>query len=263
MLNHKFTAREAGVILLLVAVILGYFYYYVVYQYFEDQIAKYDTSDLDDEITLEQAKLVRLNKMKNELENGEVSDSELGVYNNQSEELLALANILDGKASDISLTWGDPELDGTIVRRDVTVSFNTGNFEEAGEIIKEIADCEYTLLIVDISMKETTIKDEVEIDVTTTPTPTVAVTADENTDAEEGDVDSDTADVAVTQSTTTTQTVTYETSVTAVSLTIRFFETTDGATNLNGLVQPEAEVTIEDDDDMLPSTEELNEEING
>ena len=41
MLNHKFTAREAGVILVLVAAILGYFYYYVVYQYFEDPEGTY------------------------------------------------------------------------------------------------------------------------------------------------------------------------------------------------------------------------------
>lgn len=264
MLNHKFTAREAAVILILVAVIIGYVYYYVVYQYFEDEVARYDTADLEDEVSLEQAKSIRLNKMKNELENGNVSDSELGVYNNQSEELLALANILDGKASDISLSWGDPELNGTIVRRDVTISFNTGNFEEAGEIIKEIADCEYTLLIVDLSMNESTTTNEVEIDVTTTPAPTVAVTTDENTDTEEGADDSDVDVTPATQNTTTTQTVTYETAVTSVSLTIRFFETTDGATNLNGLVQPAAEVVIDDDDDdSLPSTDELNEEING
>ena len=43
MLNHKFTSREAAVILILVAVILGYFYYYVVYQNFEAELAKYDT----------------------------------------------------------------------------------------------------------------------------------------------------------------------------------------------------------------------------
>ena len=265
MLNHKFTAREAGVILVLVAAILGYFYYYVVYQYFEDQIAQYDIAELEDEISVEQAKTARLNKMKNELENGEASGSELGVYNNQSEELLALASILDGKATDISLSWSDPELNGTIVRRDVTISFNTGNFEEAGEIIKEIADCEYTLLIVDLTMNETSFEQVVEVDVTTTPTPAV-VADDENTDVNADSVENpDSTEVvdADQQNVTTTQTTTYVSSVTSVSLTIRFFETTNGAVNLNGLTQPAPVVEEEEEDDGLPSTAELNEQING
>ena len=264
MLNHKFTAREAGVILVLVAAILGYFYYYVVYQYFEDQIARYDTTDLEDEITTEQAKTARLTKMKNELENGEDSGSELGVYNNQSEELLALASILDGKATDISLSWGDPQLNGTIVRRDVTVYFNTGDFEEAGEIIKEIADCDYTLLIVDLSMNESTYEQAVEVDVMTTPTPSI-VAADENTDVSADSEDaSENADAATDlQTVTTTQSYTVVSSATSVSLTIRFFETTEGSVNLNGLIQPEPEVEEEVEDDGLPSTAEINEQING
>ena len=64
MLNHKFTSRDAAVILILVAVILGYFYYYVVYQSFETELAKYDTIEVEDEIAMEEAKAIRLAKMK-------------------------------------------------------------------------------------------------------------------------------------------------------------------------------------------------------
>lgn len=248
MLNRKFTAREAAVILILVAVILGYFYYYVVYKYFEDQMAMYDVVQVQEDIDLEQMKVARLQKMKEDLENEGPSASVLGVYNNQSEELSAIAGILEGKATDITMTWGDPTLNGKIVRRDVVLSFNTGNFEEAGDIIKEIADCEYTLLIVDMSLAETEVKEDVEVP--STP----VVPADEET---EGETDVD-AEVSA-----QTQTVTVSKKVTNVMITIRFFETTEGADNLNGLSQPASEISIDDDDSLVPSTDELNEQING
>ena len=75
MLNRKFTAREAAVILILVAVILGYFYYYVVYQNFEAELARFDVAQVQDEIELEQMKVARLQKMKEDLENEGPSDS--------------------------------------------------------------------------------------------------------------------------------------------------------------------------------------------
>lgn len=253
MLNRKFTAREAAVILILVAVILGYFYYYVVYQYFEDQMAKYDLAQVQDDIDYEQMKVARLQKMKDDLENEGPSDSILGVYNNQSEELSALAGILEGKATGINMDWGDPELNGSIVRRNVTISFSTGSFEDAGDLVKQIADCEYTLLIVNMSMDETEIEEDVEVPASST---TLADGLDAVAEGEEG------ADTLIAEN-PQTETVTVTKKVTSVTLTIRFFETTDGAVNLNGLTQPTPEVTPAVDDDGLPSTAELNEQING
>ena len=253
MLNHKFTSREAAVILILVAVILGYFYYYVVYQNFEAELKKYDTMDVEDEIATEEAKAIRLAKMKEELEAGEASTSILGVYNNQSEELSVLAGILEGNAIDISMNWSDPELNGTVVRRDVTISFTTGNFDEAGELIKQIADCEYALLIVDMSMDESEIEKEVEVAATGT---TLSDDLDAVAEGEEG------TDTLVAEE-PQTETITVTMKATTVNMTIRFFETTDGAVNLNGLTLPETEETNEEDEDGLPSTEELNDQING
>lgn len=253
MLSRKFTAREAVVILVLVAAILGYFYYYVVYQYFEDQKAQYDVAQVQDEIDYEQLKVARLQKMKQELENEGPSESVLGVYNNQSEELSALAAILENKATGISMNWSDPQLDGKIVRRDVTISFNTGNFKDAGDIIKEIADCEYTLVIVDLSMDETETEEDVEV-------PVASTVATEEVDVVNEGAEGDDPVIA---SQSQTEIVTVTKKVTSVSLTIRFFETTDGAANLNGLIVPNDDPVTSDDDDNLPSTAELNEQING
>ena len=253
MLSRKFTAREAVVILVLVAAILGYFYYYVVYQYFEDQMAQYDVAQVQDDIDYEQLKVARLQKMKEELENKDPSDSILGVYNNQSAELNALAAILENKATDISMSWSDPQLDGRIVRRDVTISFNTGSFAEAGDIIKEIADCEYTLVVVDLSMDETETEEDVEVPVAST---VATEDVDVATEGAEGDD-------PVTDSQSQTETVTVTKKVTNVYITIRFFETTDGAVNLNGLIVQNDDPVTAEDDDGLPSTEELNDQING
>ena len=191
--------------------------------------------------------------MKETLESEGPSDSELGIYNNQSEELSALADILEGKATGINMNWGDPELNGSIVRRDVTISFSTGSYEDAGDLVKQIADCEYTLLIVNMSMDETEIEEEVEVAASST---TLADGLDAVAEGEEG------ADTLIAEN-PQTETVTVTKKVTSVTLTIRFFETTDGAVNLNGLTQPTPEVTPTVDDDGLPSTAELNEQING
>ncbi len=251
MLNHKFTSREAAVILILVAVILGYFYYYVVYQNFEAELAKYDTMEVEDEIATEEAKAIRLAKMKEELEAGNANPSILGVYNNQSEELSVLAGILEGNATNITMSWSDPQLNGTVVRRDVSISFTTGSFDNAGDLIKQIADCEYALLIVDMSMDENENVTEVEVE--------VPQTTEASTDLESEDVATETEAVP----TATPATTTVVNKQTTVYLTIRFFETTNGAANLNGLTQPTPTVAVEEDDDGLPSTAELNEQING
>ena len=251
MLNHKFTSREAAVILILVAVILGYFYYYVVYQNFETELAKYDTMEVEDEIATEEAKAIRLAKMKEELEAGDANPSILGVYNNQSEELSALADILEGNATNISMSWSDPQLNGTVVRRDVSISFTTGSFDDAGDLIKQIADCEYALLIVDMSMDENESVTEVEVE--------APQTTEAPADVEGEDVATET-ETAPTETPATTTIVKKETTV---YLTIRFFETTNGAANLNGLTLPAPTVAVDEDDDGLPSTAELNEQING
>ncbi len=251
MLNHKFTSREAAVILILVAVILGYFYYYVVYQNFEAELAKYDTMEVEDEIATEEAKAIRLVKMKEELEAGDANPSILGVYNNQSEELSVLADILEGNATNISMSWSDPQLNGTVVRRDVSISFTTGSFDDAGDLIKQIADCEYALLIVDLSMDENKNVTEVEVE--------VPQTTEASTDLEGEDVATETEAVP----TATPATTTVVNKQTIVYLTIRFFETTNGAANLNGLTLPAPTVAVDEDDDGLPSTAELNEQING
>ncbi|GEM_PF-795671 len=264
MLNHKFTAREAGVILLLTAVIIGYVYYYVVYQYFENEVKRFDVTEVEDEIELERAKAIHLQQMKEELENEESSDAVLGIYNNQSAELLALADILEGKATGISLDWGDPVLDGTIVRRDVSISFTTGSFEEAGNIIKEIADCEYSLLVVDMSMSE--IKEYATVPAEsqeTAPAETEAVDAEAAEPAEPAETAADdaAADTSEGQTEANSETVIVN-KITTVTMTIRFFETTEGAENLNGLVEEEVPVETDSYDDGLPSTEDLNEELN-
>ena len=264
MLNHKFTAREAGVILLLIAVVIGYVYYYVVYQWFENQVASYSTLEIEDEILLEEQKAFKLKKMQAELENGNDNTSILAVYNNQSAEILALNDILVGNANYISITWSDPELTGTIVRRDVTISFTADSYEEAGDLIKAIADCEYTLLIVDMSMNEDSVATIIQPEVTPTPEPDEVPADIEATEEGETDVDTaETAEVEEAPQPTATVTPLVGKKATYVTITVRFFETTDGASNLNGLVQPAPVVTIDDDDDGLPSTAEINDQING
>jgi hypothetical protein len=53
-MKHSFTARELILICIAAVMALGIFYYEAVYKAFTESAAKYDTAQLEDELTLAQ-----------------------------------------------------------------------------------------------------------------------------------------------------------------------------------------------------------------
>lgn len=153
MLNHQFTTREKILILVCSIIALAIFYYQFAFSGFQSQLAQYDTTDLQDQVMIEETRAMNLNQMKQDIASasGE-SFGEIAVYNNQSNEIQALNDILSGRATAISITWNQPTLTDLTVRRDASISFSATSYATVREILTDLSNCKYRLIINDVSL---------------------------------------------------------------------------------------------------------------
>ena len=157
MLKYKFSNRE--IILLLIAVMLGLglVYYSVILKSYNENVAKYDTANLETELAISDSKLAKYQDMKNYIEQYEdVYVGSVVSYDNNVNLFYNFSDVLDGKVKGINITVGDPIELETIVRRDVTISFIANNNEIVNNILSYFEDCEYRVIInkVQVSSKE-------------------------------------------------------------------------------------------------------------
>ena len=157
MLKYKFSNRE--IILLLIAVMLGLglVYYSVILKSYNENVAKYDTANLETELAISDSKLAKYQDMKNYIEQYEdVYVGSVVSYDNIVNLFYNFSDVLDGKVKGINITVGDPIQLETIVRRDVTISFIANNNEIVNIILSNFEDCEYRVIInkVQVSTKE-------------------------------------------------------------------------------------------------------------
>lgn len=196
--NHKISIKEVLIILSLLVLIIAYLYYALFWTNYKRQLSLNSDIDLQSQIEVEQIKAASLANMRSEMENASNDNlGEIAIYNNQSNEIRVLSNILRS-ADNISITWNNPVFDGSIVRRVSDVDFVVESYSEALDIINSIYNCEYRLIINRISIDGREGVDEIF-------------------DQETGD------------------SVLVNTPIN-VSLTITFFETTVGSDNTAGLV---------------------------
>ena len=157
MLKYKFSNRE--IILLLIAVMLGLglVYYSVILKSYNENVAKYDTANLETELAISDSKLAKYQDMKNYIEQYEdVYVGSVVSYDNIVNLFYNFSDVLDGKVKGINITVGDPVELETIVRRDVTISFIANKNEIVNNILSNFEDCEYRVIInkVQVSTKE-------------------------------------------------------------------------------------------------------------
>ena len=157
MLKYKFSNRE--IILLLIAVMLGLglVYYSVILKSYNENVAKYDTANLETELAISDSKLAKYQDMKNYIEQYEdVYVGSVVSYDNIVNLFYNFSDVLDGKVKGINITVGDPIELETIVRRDVTISFIANNNEIVNNIISNFEDSKYRVIInkVQVSTKE-------------------------------------------------------------------------------------------------------------
>ena len=148
MLKYKFSNRE--IILLLIAVILGLglVYYSVILKSYNENVEKYDTSNLQIELSVADAKLVKYEDMKEYIEKNEnVKVGSVVSYDNLVNLFANFTDVLDKKVTNISLTLNDPvELDG-VVRRKANISFVADNNDIVNNVLSNIIDSDYRVVV--------------------------------------------------------------------------------------------------------------------
>ena len=157
MLKYKFSNREIILLLIVVMLGLGLVYYSVILKSYNENVAKYDTANLETELAISDSKLVKYQDMKNYIEQYEdVYVGSVVSYDNIVNLFYNFSDVLDGKVKGINITVGDPVELETIVRRDVTISFIANNNEIVNNILSNFEDCEYRVIInkVQVSTKE-------------------------------------------------------------------------------------------------------------
>ena len=151
-LNYSFSKREIALILILILVLVGLLYYRFVYLGISDQVDQYNTADLESQLQLEQLQLIEWQKMQDEIDNiGQVSTSSLETYDNQKQEINLLNDIFEPVIR-YNFSFEKPVAIIDTVRRNVTVSFTTIDYNSALEIISQLHSSKYRVLLRDISI---------------------------------------------------------------------------------------------------------------
>ena len=191
MLNREFSAKEKLLLLIAAVLALGLFYYNFVYKFFQSQYALYDTAKIEDELLIEQSKSTRISQMKQIIEEskGKVK-GDLSVYNNQSAEIIEMGMSFDEDADNVSISWSEPVMSGTIIRRDVNITFHCRSYENFKNVLKKMSEMKYRCLIGNVAVSD-------------------ANTRESNGIASSGDINA--------------------------SISVRFFETSEGAVSLAGV----------------------------
>lgn len=136
--------------MLLLILLTGW--YVGIYSPIQERIEAADTTDLEDAIAMEQVKSARIKSMQAEIQENKDADAPMvPSYNNFKEELEEL-NRIHGQAYDFLFTFNEPEVNGTNIRRSVTVNCSAEDYDAAVEMMREILQGPYRSLIYNISM---------------------------------------------------------------------------------------------------------------
>lgn len=189
MLNRKFTLRETILILIAAILALGIFYYQVIVKNYNEAKVIYNVSSLEDEMTILTAKASRKKTMEDYIsKHDDEVVGEVAVYNNLANEIEALSSIFDEKVENVSINWNEPTVSDKTVRRNANINVKVSSYDQAKQIVKDIANLKYRCIITQLSM---------------------------STDSDSSLNKTDTVNL---------------------SMTVTFYETTEGSTNTSGLV---------------------------
>ena len=152
-LSRDFTLKEKLLLLLLGLVLVGLAYYQFVDQPVRSKIesARAEADSLSMELKTVEAKLERMHRMRDELEDVTAggSASEMGSYNNSKEEYTVLNDIL-GSALKYSITFANVTRDNDQIRRNFTFQFTSDDYDAMERMIGELLDNHYRCLIGDL-----------------------------------------------------------------------------------------------------------------
>lgn len=154
MMNRKFTAREAWLLLLLSVMLLALFYYLALYRPVNLEVERCAALQVpvEEDLELQMMKATRKKKMVDELENApEKQQGELLPYNNIKNEITDLYEALS-LAATYNLSFSEAVASGNIVRRDISISFQADTYQKVRSILEQMHSSPYRCILKDLSI---------------------------------------------------------------------------------------------------------------
>ena len=148
MLTYKFSRREKAMLLLLAIALLAVAWYFLVFQSANDQITKLDSqiSEVQSEISVEQARVARLNKMEQSIEEHKAAHSRKMTIPNYDniENVMAELNGIMEDTNTYTLTFGDLDRESSeYIMRPVKIDYNCDTYKEAEQVVTSLARGRY------------------------------------------------------------------------------------------------------------------------
>ena len=154
-------------IALVFLIVLAFFgvWYVGIYTPIQDRIMAADTTDLEDQIAMEQMRSTKIKAMQAEIdENLNAGAPMVPSYNNFKKELDEL-NATFGQAFEFDFSFSEPQQDGSGaqgsgVRRDISVNCQAESYDAAVELMRQILEGPYRSMIHDITINSDETSDD-------------------------------------------------------------------------------------------------------
>lgn len=156
-LSYVLTKSQKLALLLLVLLAALAVWYVGIYTPIQDRIAAADTADLEDQMAMEQMRASKIKSMQVEIdENVNAGAPVVPSYNNFKKELDEL-NATFGQAYEFDFSFSEPRQDGSGVqgsgvRRDISVTCQAENYDAAVELMRQILQGPYRSMIHDVAI---------------------------------------------------------------------------------------------------------------
>ena len=149
----KITSKEITTIVLLAIIVIGVVYYLAFYKPMQQDLTSLaaQSVELDNQIAEATAKAANMTTMQQEIDKilsqPKTEITEIAPYDNKE----VVFNMLNGilmRTVDYSLNFADPEIENDgFVRRNVSMSFNCADYEEAKAVIQDLTKSNWRCLV--------------------------------------------------------------------------------------------------------------------
>ena len=150
MVMTSFSKRDKIILTALLILLLGILYYRFIHIGLNKTLDVFETEadQLQTEVEMANARLARINKMKDEMAAPNLS--RMGSYNNSKPETAFLHTVLSSTPN-YSLTFSGLTRNGNQVRRNFNLRFTTSSYAEAVKVIQSLTEGEFRCLLGDMS----------------------------------------------------------------------------------------------------------------
>lgn len=143
-MSRSFSFRERILLIVLAVLLVAAAYYLGVFHPTNETLKSVETqmADIETELLIQEEKATRLEEMKTALA-GIATDAAITPYYDNSKNVVAELNTALAGVIDYRLDFEPVELDSALVNRGIQMTFQTGNYASAKEIIEKLYNGPY------------------------------------------------------------------------------------------------------------------------